>query len=137
MEVSGALAQLLSALLARASSIFGLVAATMTAGASMIAFTSHGGVTSLVVGGLFRDAYRDRHLHPVNLSRSLEDSVTIVEPLMPWTVSGFFMATTLGVPTLAMAPWAVFCYGGPVFSLFWAAAYGRAGRGIRAGSDEA
>jgi len=97
----------------------------------MIALTSHGGVTALVIGGLFQKAYADRGLAPQNLSRSLEDSVTITEPLMPWTVSAVYMATTLGVPTIAYAPWAVFCYGGPVFSLLIAATYARTGYGVR------
>jgi NhaC family Na+:H+ antiporter len=35
------------------------------------------------------------------------------------------------VPTLSYAPWAVFCYGGPVFSLLIAALYRRTGFGIR------
>ncbi|HSJ09861.1 MAG TPA: Na+/H+ antiporter NhaC family protein, partial [Longimicrobiales bacterium] len=121
MDVSGALDLLITRLLGAVRSTFALIAATMTAGATMIALTSHGGVTSLVIGNLFQGAYRDRDLAPENLSRSLEDSVTITEPLMPWTVSAVFMATTLGVSTVAYAPWAVFCYGGPVFSLLCAA----------------
>ncbi|ANM29615.1 hypothetical protein ABI59_08535 [Acidobacteria bacterium Mor1] len=131
MDVSGALDRLISALLRSVRSVFGLIAATMAAGATMIGVTSHGGVTALVVGGLFRDAYRRQGLAPQNLSRSLEDSVTIVEPLMPWTVSAIFMATTLGVPTVRYLPWAAFCYGGPVCSLLLAAAYRRSGFGIR------
>mgnify|MGYP006147256571 CR=1 FL=1 len=31
---------------------------TMTAGATMIALTSHGGVTALVIGGMFQPAYQ-------------------------------------------------------------------------------
>jgi NhaC family Na+:H+ antiporter len=131
MDVSGALDRLLASLLDRVRGTFGLVASTMAAGATMISLTSHGGVTALIVGGMFQKAYRERRLAPVNLSRSLEDSVTIVEPLMPWTVSGIFMATTLGVPTLTFLPWAVFCYGGPVFSLLWAAGFDRTGFGLR------
>ena len=123
MEVSGALRLLIDRMLASVTSVFRLIAATMAAGATMIALTSHGGVTALLVGGLFQPAYRERGLAPENLSRSLEDSVTITEPLMPWTVSAIFMATTLGVPTTHYAPWAVFCYGGPVFSLLIAATY--------------
>jgi len=131
MDVSGALDRLLEILLGTVRSTFGLIAATMAAGATMISLTSHGGVTALIVGGMFQKAYRERGLAAVNLSRSLEDSVTIVEPLMPWTVSGIFMATTLGVPTLEMLPWAVFCYGGPVFSLLWAAGFERTGLGLK------
>lgn len=134
MEVAGALDLLIHRMLAAVRSVLGLVAATMASGAVMIGLTSHGGVTALVIGELFQDAYRERGLHPVNLSRSLEDSVTIVEPLMPWTVSAVFMATTLGVPTILYAPWAVFCYGGPVFSLAIAALYRRTGFGIRRSS---
>jgi Na+:H+ antiporter, NhaC family len=111
--------------------IFGLIAATMTAGVTMIALTSHGGVTALIVGELFQKAYDERGLAPENLSRSLEDSVTITEPLMPWTVSAVFMATTLGVATTSYAPWAVFCYGGPVFSLLLAVFYRRTRFGLR------
>jgi len=127
MDRSGALQLLIGRMLAAVRSTFGLIASTMAAGATMIALTSHGGVTALVIGDLFRGAYRDRGLAPENLSRSLEDSVTITEPLMPWTVSAVFMATTLGVSTVAYAPWAVFCYGGPFFSLVCAAT----GFGIR------
>lgn len=131
MDVSGALDLLIGRLQASVRSVFGLIAATMGAGATMIALTSHGGVTGLVIGGLFQKAYRERGLAPENLSRSLEDSVTITEPLMPWTVSASFMAATLGVATLDYAPWAVFCYGGPTFSLLIAALYRRTGFGIR------
>ncbi len=131
LDVSGALDKILRTLLGAVRSTFALIASTMASGGIMISLTSHGGVTALIVGGLFQKAYEERRLAPVNLSRSLEDSVTIVEPLMPWTVSAIFMATTLGVPTLDYLPWAVFCYGGPVFSLLYAAASGRTGFGIR------
>ncbi len=131
MSASGSLELLIEKMLAAVSSVFGLIAATMAAGATTIALTSHGGVTALVIGGLFQGAYEERELAPVNLSRSLEDSVTITEPLMPWTVSAVFMAGTLGVSTVEYAPWALFCYGGPVFSLLIAALYRRTGFGIR------
>jgi NhaC family Na+:H+ antiporter len=131
MDVSGALDKLLQSMLERARSLFGLVAATLASGAIMIALTSHGGVTALIVGGLFQDGYRERGLAPENLSRSLEDSVTILEPLMPWTVSAIFMATTLGVPTLQYMPWAIFCMTGWIFSLLIAALFPRTGFGIK------
>ncbi len=131
MEASGALDRLIQALLATARTTARLIAATMAAGTLLVAVTSHAGVTSLIVGELFQPAYRARRLHGVNLSRSMEDSATVTEPLMPWTVSALFMAATLGVPTLAYAPFAVFCIGGPVFSLVWAILSDRWGWGIR------
>lgn len=120
MDASGALDLLVRRLLDAVQSVLGLIAATMAAGATTIALTSHGGVTALILGELFQGAYDARDLERVNLSRSLEDSVTLTEPLMPWTVSAVFMASTLGVSTVAYAPWAVFCWMGPLMSLFWA-----------------
>ncbi|MFQ5704964.1 MAG: Na+/H+ antiporter NhaC [Gemmatimonadales bacterium] len=135
LDASGALDLMINRMLATVQSTFGLIAATMASGATMISLTSHGGVTALVVGGLFQKAYWERGLAPQNLSRSLEDSVTIVEPLMPWTVSAVFMATTLGVPTMRYMPWALFCMGGPVFSLLYAATFDRTGFGIKLAAD--
>ena len=88
------------------------------------------------LNGRLWDGGEERGLAPENLSRSLEDSVTITEPLMPWTVSAVFMAGTLGVSTVEYAPWALFCYGGPVFSLLIAALYRRTGFGIRRLGEE-
>jgi NhaC family Na+:H+ antiporter len=50
---------------------------------------------------------------------------------MPWTVSAIFMATTLGVPTLEYAPWALFCMTGWIFSLLIAATFERTGFGLK------
>jgi len=131
MDVSGSLEKLLLTLLRRVRSVFGLVLATMVSGSTMIALTSHGGVTALIVGGMFQDAYREQGLAPENLSRSLEDSATIISPLLPWTVSGIFMATTLGVATVDYAPWAIFCITGPMFSLLLAATYPKTRFGLK------
>lgn len=131
LELSGALKKMIHAMLGAAKGTFGLIAATMAAGTVMIGLTSHSGVTALVIGNLFQGAFAKRGLAAENLSRSIEDSVTIVEPLMPWTVSAIFMATTLGVPTVEYMPWAVFCYGGPIFSLLIASTYSRTGFGLK------
>lgn len=131
MDASGALDTLVHGLLDRVKSVFSLVASTMASCVVMLSLTSHGGVTSLIVGGLYQDGYRERKLAPVNLSRSLEDSSTMLDPLMPWTVTGLFMANTLGVPTIEYLPWAIFCLGGPFFSLLLAALYRRTGFGLK------
>ncbi|MCH7564750.1 MAG: hypothetical protein IH968_13110 [Gemmatimonadetes bacterium] len=71
----------------------------------------------IVPGELFKDAYRDRGLAAKNLSRTTEDSGTVVVPLVPWSAAGVFMAATLGVETLSYAPWAVMNYTGFLFAL--------------------
>jgi NhaC family Na+:H+ antiporter len=123
MQLSGALETIIRGLQSMAKSVFGVIAATMASGSIMVGLTSHGMVTALVVGDLFRETYREHQLAPENLSRTLEDSVTIVEPLLPWTVSALYMSSTLDVTTLEYLPHAVFCWSGGVFTLWWAAAH--------------
>lgn len=131
MDVSGALEALVKRLLAAARSTFTLIAATATASAMTVAVISHSGVTALLVGGLFKDAYLSRGLAEENLSRTLEDTAAITEPLMPWTVSAVYMASVVGVPTADYAPWAVFCWTGTLFTLLYAAAFERTGFGLK------
>lgn len=51
---------------------------------------------------------------------------TVIEPLLPWTSAGVYMATTLGVSTLDLLPWAIQCYA----AIFFALIYGFSGVGI-------
>lgn len=131
MKSSGALDTIVTHLVRAARSTAALIGSTLVAGVVMISLSSHGSVSALILGGLFGDAYRQRGLAPVNLSRSIEDSVTLQDPLLPWTVAGVFMAATLGVDTLAYAPWAFFCLGGPVFSMLYGLFGERLGFGIK------
>ena len=70
---------------------------------------------------MLRSAYIQRGLHPKNLSRTIEDSVTVIEPILPWTSAGAYMAGTLGVATLSYLPWAVSNWIAIGFALLWAA----------------
>ncbi len=116
LENAGVLRVLLARMIERLRSTGSLVLATLISGFAIINGTSNALVTFFLVKDLYGEAYRRRNLHPVNLSRSMEDSITITEVLMPWTVSGVFFATTLGVGNFEFLPWAIFCWAGIVFS---------------------
>jgi Na+/H+ antiporter NhaC len=45
---------------------------------------------------------------------------TVVVPLIPWSIAGVFMAGTLGVDTIAYAPWAIMCYTSFLVTIFYA-----------------
>ena len=68
---------------------------------------------------MFRKTYLERKIHPKVLSRTLEDGATVIEPLVPWTAAGAYMAATLGVATLEYLPGAVFNYLGLVFAIIY------------------
>jgi NhaC family Na+:H+ antiporter len=64
--------------------------------------------------------YTRRKLAAVNLSRTLEDSATVTSPLVPWNTCGAFMASTLGVATIAYLPYAFFNLVCPLISASYA-----------------
>jgi len=96
-----------------------LVAATAGSTIFTALITGSSYLTILMPGELFAPAYRARQLAAKNLSRTLEDSGTVVVPLIPWSAAGVFMAATLDVPTLSYLPWAVMNYTGFLFAILY------------------
>lgn len=71
----------------------------------------------IVPGRTFKDAYDKMGLAPRMLSRSLEDSATIVSPLIPWTACGAYMSGVLGVGSFEFLPYAFFNWMNPLIAL--------------------
>jgi len=61
------------------------------------------------------------NLHPVNLSRTLEDTGTVTSVLIPWNTCGAYNAGVLGVPTVDYAFYAIFNWISPFMTLTVAA----------------
>lgn len=64
----------------------------------------------LLAGETFKPVYDKLGLHQRNLSRTLEDAGTVINPLVPWSVCGVFISQTLNVPVWEYLPFAFFCY---------------------------
>ena len=64
----------------------------------------------LLAGETFKPVYHKLGLHPKNLSRTLEDAGTVINPLVPWSVCGVFIAKALGVSVVDYLPFSFFCY---------------------------
>ncbi len=126
LSLSGALDVIINYLLRLVRSTASLIFITILCGLTMIGVTCNGQISILIPGEMLKDAYIDRGLHPKNLSRTVEDSATIIEPILPWTAAGAYMAGTLGVATLTYLPWAILCWSGIVFAMI----YGISGIGI-------
>ncbi|PID97938.1 MAG: Na+/H+ antiporter NhaC [Actinobacteria bacterium] len=121
VSVSGSLDVLISRLLLGVKSTFALIASTVITGMATIGITSNGQVSILIPGEMLRPAYIRRGLHPKNLSRTIEDSVTVIEPILPWTSAGAYMAGTLGVATISYLPWAISNWIAIFIALIWGA----------------
>ncbi len=73
----------------------------------------------LLSGETFKPVYDRLGLHSRNLSRTLEDAGTVINPLVPWSVCGVFISHALGVPVWEYLPYAFFCYLSLVLTLLF------------------
>ncbi|ASN04642.1 Na+/H+ antiporter NhaC [Virgibacillus necropolis] len=73
----------------------------------------------LLTGEAYQSRFAKVGLANKNLSRVAEDAGTVVNPLVPWSVCGVFITTTLGVSTLAYLPFAFFCLLSPILTILF------------------
>jgi NhaC family Na+:H+ antiporter len=120
MEEVGLLHRITQPLVKKAKSTGALVATT--AGSCMfVNITASDQYLSIVVPGkMFANTYRERHLAPQNLSRTLEDSGTVTSVLVPWNTCGATQSAVLGISTLVYAPFCFFNIISPFMSIFFA-----------------
>lgn len=119
LTLTGALNIIINRLLTVIHSVGQLIAATIGTTILVTGATSDGKLALLVPAELFKDAYRRMGVDTKNLSRNIEDAGSVIEPLLPWTSAGVYMATTLGVSTLDLLPWAIQCYAAIFFALIY------------------
>ncbi len=74
-------------------------------------------VSIVLVARMFRKEYETERLKPVTLSTSIADSGTVFSSIVPWNVNGAFFAGTLGISTLAYAPYAFLAYLTPLVTV--------------------
>ena len=108
LETTGILRVLAGRMLERVRGTSGLILTTLGTSFGINVLASDQYIAIVLPGRMFRSEYERRGLDPKTLSRTLEDAGTLTSPLIPWNTCGAFMATTLGVPTLAYAPFAFF-----------------------------
>jgi NhaC family Na+:H+ antiporter len=86
----------------------GLVRSVLIATGITNSMTSNQYATSFVVGDAFKDKFDKANIKRNVLSRSLEDTGTMLESLVPWHQTAVFAATTLGVAVADYWYWQVF-----------------------------
>ena len=117
VEKAGVIERLVAPVLAAVRTNGGLVAATVGSTVATNAVTADQYIAIVLPGRMFKEAFRQRGLAPVVLSRSLGDSATVTSALIPWNSCGAFMAATLGVTTVAYAPFTFFNILSPLVSV--------------------
>ncbi|MGZ9899562.1 Na+/H+ antiporter NhaC [Shewanella gaetbuli] len=120
MEVTGLLGRILQSILSLVTSTSSLIITTLGVCIGANVITADQYIAIVLPGRMLKMEYTNRKLAAVNLSRSLEDSATVTSPLVPWNTCGAFMASTLGVATIAYLPYAFFNLICPLISATYA-----------------
>ena len=86
----------------------GSLVSTSTIGSTLgTAILTEPYIVIILTGQLFRSVYSSRGYDLALLSRSIEEGSTLTAALIPWTTTGIFYASTLGLSVLDYAPYAV------------------------------
>lgn len=121
MTATGMLRSFLKALFSRlVKTRPGLVMATVFNGIAMNVITGDQYISIILTANMFKDEYEEQGYECRLLSRSCEDSATVVSVLIPWNTCGMTQATVLGVATIAYLPYTFFCYLSPLMSIIHA-----------------
>lgn len=113
------LRKLIDPILERARTVGRLMTSVVTTGFALNVFAGDQYLALVLPARLYKIEFQKRGLRPQNLSRACADGGTVTSPLVPWNSCGAFLAATLGVPTLAYAPFCFFNIASPLLSILW------------------
>ena len=118
---SGMLQSLTDALVKFVKRRVTMVASTVGTGIFANMITGDQYLSILLTSNLYKKLYQQRGYDSKLLSRSVEDSATVVSVLIPWNSCGMTQATVLKVATLEYLPYCFFNILSPFMSIFIAA----------------
>lgn len=98
-----------------------IVASTVGTGVFANMITGDQYLSIILTSNLYKKLYEERGYESRLLSRSVEDSSTVVSVLIPWNSCGMTQATVLKVPTLEYLPYCLFNLISPLMSIIIAA----------------
>ncbi|WP_440877441.1 Na+/H+ antiporter NhaC [Thalassotalea sp. PLHSN55] len=95
LEHLGMLRKFVDAIVSSLKSTGSLIAGTVTTCIGTNLVTADQYMAIVMPGRMYKEEFQRRNLHPVVLSRTLEDSATITSPLIPWNTCGAYMYSVL------------------------------------------
>lgn len=98
-----------------------MVSATVGTGIFANMITGDQYLSIILTSSLYKKLYKERGYESKLLSRSVEDSATVVSVLIPWNSCGMTQATVLKVSTMTYLPYCLFNMLSPIMSVLIAA----------------
>jgi len=90
IEHLGMLKKIVELILHSVKSTGSLIKSTVITCISANIITADQYIAIVMPGRMYKDEYKKRNLHPLVLSRTIEDSGTITSPLIPWNTCGAY-----------------------------------------------
>lgn len=115
----GIVPKLLSAIEASLNKVCSVIFASAMTAIGINVLIGEQYLSILLTGDTYKAQYEKVGLAPINLARVSEDAGTVVNPLVPWSVCGVFIANVLDVPTLVYLPFAFFCLLSPIMTVLF------------------
>lgn len=119
LEHLGMLKKFVQSLLKAVHSVGSLITSTIVTCISTNILTADQYMSIVMPGRMFKEEYQRRNLHPVVLSRTLEDAGTITSPLIPWNTCGAYMYSVLLVNPLDYVFYCFFNLINPVIAMIY------------------
>ena len=113
----GLITTVINSLVKRLNATWQLIVVTLLSSIGVNIFIGEQFLSVILPGNAFKEAFKEKNIDPVVLSRTLEDGGTVINYLIPWGIAGSFVASTFGVPTLVYLPFTFFSLLSPVFSI--------------------
>ncbi len=120
LERVGLLKAIVTAAMKGATSAGDMVSRTILTCIGTNLVTADQYIAIVMPGRMYKEEFKKRNLHQLNLSRSLEDGGTITSPLIPWNTCGAYMQGVLTVPTLDYFFFAFFNLINPILAIVYA-----------------
>ncbi len=120
MEQIGAIEVLLGKLLQSVKTRFTLILATAVSVIILVAIGGSSSLALILTGEMYNEKYKEMGLSTLNLSRTMEDFGTGMAGFIPWSGSGVYYPSVLGVPISAYLPYCFMSYAVWVIALVYA-----------------
>lgn len=120
MEQIGAIEVLLGKLLKSVKTRFGLIFTTSISCVILVAIGGSSSLALLLTGEMYAEKYKEMRLSTLNLSRTMEDFCTGLAGFIPWSASGVYYPSVLGVPIAQYFPYCFMSYFIWIIAYFYA-----------------
>ncbi|GAB4073894.1 Na+/H+ antiporter NhaC [Barrientosiimonas marina] len=117
--VTGIIPAILASFQQKLQNVRAIIASTAATALGVNVLIGEQYLSVMLTGETFKSVYQQTGLSNKVLARTLEDAGTVINPLVPWSVCGVFIAEVLGVPVLTYLPFAFFCLLSPVITVLF------------------